>query len=141
MEPKILESWLHSSVSQSNGNGAPPDVWSDYERLRARADSTCEWKLDDPYYESACGKVWQFIDGDLSENGVSYCPFCGGKIVTELSVDDSSDRLALPCDHEWEIVDHSFDHEYGCEQILVDVCVKCGEERPHNTQRMDDDVI
>ena len=33
MEPKELESWLHSSVGQSNGNGPPPEVWHDYERL------------------------------------------------------------------------------------------------------------
>jgi len=45
------------------------------------------------------------------------------------------------CDHEWETVDHSFDHEYGCEQIVADVCAACGEERPHDTQRFDDDVI
>lgn len=46
-----------------------------------------------------------------------------------------------PCDHDWETVDHSFDHEYGCEQIVVDTCSKCGEERNHDTQRLDDDVI
>ena len=33
-----------------------------------------------------------------------------------------------PCDHEWEEVDDSFDHEYGTEQIHFRRCVKCGEE-------------
>lgn len=34
-----------------------------------------------------------------------------------------------PCDHEWECVDDSFDHENGCEQIVFQRCELCGEER------------
>lgn len=30
-------------------------------------------------------------------------------------------------DHDWETVDDSFDHEYGCEQILYRRCIVCGE--------------
>lgn len=33
-----------------------------------------------------------------------------------------------PCDHEWEDVDDSFDHEFGTEQIHFRRCAKCGEE-------------
>lgn len=33
-----------------------------------------------------------------------------------------------PCDHDWEEVDDSFDHEYGTEQIHYRRCLKCGLE-------------
>ena len=31
------------------------------------------------------------------------------------------------CDHEWEFIDDSFDHEWGCEQAHSWECQKCGE--------------
>ena len=34
---------------------------------------------------------------------------------------------AEPCDHEWEFIDDSFDHEWGCEQAHSWECHKCGE--------------
>jgi hypothetical protein len=45
------------------------------------------------------------------------------------------------CDHELEVCNESFDHEYGCEQIWIERCFKCDEERPHEPQQFDDDVI
>lgn len=54
--------------------------------LRARlaeaeaAKPKCKWSPDDPYYGTSCGHEWQFIDGDVAENGVKFCPFCGGEI-------------------------------------------------------------
>jgi hypothetical protein len=33
------------------------------------------------------------------------------------------------CDHEWELVDDSFDHEYGCERIVYYVCTKCDAQK------------
>jgi len=29
------------------------------------------------------------------------------------------------CDHKWEFVDESFDHEFGCERIHYMRCEKC----------------
>lgn len=36
------------------------------------------------------------------------------------------------CDHEFEVVDDSFDHEYGTEQIFYQRCSKCGKTREHD---------
>jgi hypothetical protein len=47
------------------------------KRLTQRA---CEWHLDDDEagaWESACGELWCFGDGDPKDNGMQYCPFCG----------------------------------------------------------------
>ena len=33
------------------------------------------------------------------------------------------------CDHDWELIDNSFDHEYGCEQIQFWTCSLCDETR------------
>ena len=35
--------------------------------------------------------------------------------------------VAETCDHEWEFIDYSFDHEWGCEQAYSWECQKCGE--------------
>ena len=50
-------------------------------------------------------------------------------------------EAAKECDHDWEVVDDSFDHEYGCERIVFERCALCDEERPHEPQRFDDDVM
>lgn len=47
----------------------------------------------------------------------------------------------IECDHEWEVVNDSFDHEYGCEVIVFERCVLCGVERSHDPPTFDDDVI
>ncbi len=44
------------------------------------------------------------------------------------------------CDHDWELIDDSFDHEYGCEQILYYSCTKCYGEREYEEQYFDDDI-
>lgn len=50
-------------------------------------------------------------------------------------------RLWEPHDHEWEVIDESFDHEYGTEKIVFERCSVCDAERMYEPQRFDDDVI
>jgi hypothetical protein len=47
----------------------------------------CEWKYDDTHekYGTTCGHAWQFIDDGIAENGVHFCPFCGGFITEAAS--------------------------------------------------------
>lgn len=35
---------------------------------------------DDSYKCSACGEVWEFIEGTPKDNGANYCPNCGAKM-------------------------------------------------------------
>jgi chromosome segregation ATPase len=45
---------------------------------------TCTWTPDDDEsgtWASACGELWNFIEGGPDENRVSYCHHCGGKVV------------------------------------------------------------
>jgi hypothetical protein len=37
----------------------------------------------------------------------------------------------FPCDHEWEVIDDSFSHEYGTEIIVFEQCAKCEQTRDH----------
>jgi len=39
-----------------------------------------------------------------------------------------------PCDHEWEFIDESFDHEFGTEVIYTWECQKCGLRTNRNPQ-------
>jgi hypothetical protein len=62
-------------------------------------------------------------------------------LVDERWFKEAREAAGGECDHHWETVDHSYDHAYGCEKIVMDVCSVCGAERPNNTQRLGDDVI
>lgn len=48
---------------------------------------------------------------------------------------------SVECDHEWEVVNDSFDHEYGCEVIVFERCQLCDAERDHEPMKFDDDVM
>lgn len=50
-------------------------------------------------------------------------------------------EMTEECDHEWEVIDDSFDHALGCEQIVFQRCAVCGKEREYDPPRFDDDVI
>lgn len=42
---------------------------------------TCKWSKDeDGVYHTACNHAWEFTAGDIKENAVKFCPYCGGKI-------------------------------------------------------------
>ena len=43
---------------------------------------SCRWYYDEDgeLYTTLCGQSWHFVEGDASENGVEYCPFCGRPI-------------------------------------------------------------
>ena len=48
----------------------------------------CKWEyvvdksiLDGYWYETGCGKQFDYFINEIKDNGFNYCPFCGGKIV------------------------------------------------------------
>lgn len=46
---------------------------------------TCQWHYfdypaTDCEFEGECGVVWAMTDGGLAENGMNFCPRCGGAI-------------------------------------------------------------
>lgn len=47
----------------------------------------------------------------------------------------------MECDHDWEVVDESFDHEYGCERIVFERCRLCDAVQEYDPPTFDDDVI
>lgn len=79
------------------------DHWETCDKHPARtrlaaaeaANPACEWSTDSrdgEVYETSCGRAWQFIDGNLSENSLKFCPFCGGHVK------DVSDFTEEDCD-------------------------------------------
>jgi len=50
-------------------------------------------------------------------------------------------RRGEECDHEWSVVNESFDHEYGTEIIVFERCDNCDAIREHDPPRFEDDVI
>jgi hypothetical protein len=50
----------------------------------------------------------------------------------------------LVCDHDFEWVDESYDHEFGVEQCGHYECTECGEvdsDRPYEYEPLPDDVM
>ena len=43
----------------------------------------CVWEYDesDDIYISECGEAFQTYDGNLEENNITFCPFCGKEII------------------------------------------------------------
>ncbi|NMC25035.1 MAG: hypothetical protein GYA32_14945 [Serratia sp.] len=43
----------------------------------------CQWNPDeDSVYSTGCGNEWQFTEGGLEDNKITFCPYCSGKIAT-----------------------------------------------------------
>ena len=42
----------------------------------------CTWTHDPDLnmWDTECGKSWTVLEGTLSENGMTFCPFCGKQI-------------------------------------------------------------
>jgi hypothetical protein len=66
-------------------------------------ERTCHWAKDDnilgPYWDTQCGEAYTSRTGELAKNHLSFCPFCGGKIVNKL---DASPRVTTPPDEPLE---------------------------------------
>lgn len=43
---------------------------------------TCKWTMDKwgCNHDTQCGETWWFEDGTWQENGIKFCPYCGGRI-------------------------------------------------------------
>ena len=44
------------------------------------------------YYETECGEAFTLINGTPEDNGMKYCPYCGGRIESVLDKYVFSDR-------------------------------------------------
>lgn len=57
------------------------------EKLKEVSPSVtkCRWVLDDDgVYQTSCDGAWELTTGNLSDNGVKFCPYCGGQIAQAL---------------------------------------------------------
>ena len=44
-------------------------------------DCTWEYCEFEESWNTSCGKSFMVLDGGPAENGMKYCPFCGGKLI------------------------------------------------------------
>lgn len=79
---------LENAVTSSElSRGTRKAIWwalVTIDDLTARlTQKPCKWSHDDTHdkWDTSCGEAWQFNDGDLSENRLVYCPFCGGRVA------------------------------------------------------------
>ena len=71
---QMLRGWnLHESADLMESLAV------EVEKLRR---PQCVWTHDEDYeqYTTSCGSSWSFIDDGIAENGVKFCPHCGGEV-------------------------------------------------------------
>ena len=69
--------------------------------------------------DAACWDLKDEADAEEDEGG----PTCD-------LLDDILGSHPAECDHEWLLIDDSFDHEFGTEILHHLECQKCGAEKP-----------
>lgn len=55
--------------------------------------------------------------------------------------DEFQAELQKICDHDWQHIDDSFDHEFGTEQVHSCLCEKCGATKPYEPETFGDEAI
>ena len=50
-----------------------------------------DWPASSSDFEGGCGVAWSMTEGGLAENGMNYCPRCGGAIVFVPPVEDEEE--------------------------------------------------
>lgn len=80
-----LEAGLRYAFDNMISCGCSDGIYDRVERilktLKFAGEKTCQWREDLGEYETSCGHGWMFIDGDLEENNIKFCPFCAKEIV------------------------------------------------------------
>ena len=47
-----------------------------------KSKEKCYWTEDsDGNWETSCGNMFNFIDGNPEDNEFQYCPYCGKEII------------------------------------------------------------
>jgi hypothetical protein len=81
-----------AEIAGRAGGSALRPFWEDHlaavrtmlAELRAFRDKddplVCHWRLAEEMWETECGKGFVFIDGDPDQNGLLFCPYCGGQL-------------------------------------------------------------
>ena len=58
-------------------DGAPLRKLDNFSPIRV-----CRWAwLEEDYWSGECGALWTSPDGTPSDNGMQFCPVCGGRLV------------------------------------------------------------
>lgn len=75
---------LKADVFLCSHGGLVPAVENYVVELENRIVKKCEWKYetiyDNNYYDTECGEAFYFSNGDVKDNNMIFCPFCGGRI-------------------------------------------------------------
>ncbi len=72
-----LLDWIET---QDTRRRTPDEAVSDTPKSFSQ---TCRWSYeDDPMftYNTECDNAWQFSEGDIKDNRISFCPYCGKRI-------------------------------------------------------------
>lgn len=56
-------------------------LWLNQQAATAAQAAQCAWQEDeDGVYDTSCGNRFEFIEGGVADNNMTFCPYCGGTI-------------------------------------------------------------
>lgn len=100
--------------------------------------SVCVWTADENgKYNGSCGIQWSFIEGGISENFLSFCPWCGSRVVEQdgrVFEERNEDLIKVICDKcgketEGEFVHiHSYFYSVSSDDELEPVSFRANGE-------------
>lgn len=114
---------------------------TEYYRIHSRDEQIAALtdKLTEEH-EKACVLQSQVDNADVNLEQVRMTLRAQLATVTA-ERDELRGKLQDKCEHEWEHIDDSFDHEFGTEQIHCWRCESCGLERPYVPETFGDEAI
>lgn len=102
-------------------------------------------QVSDQFTCHTCG--WTWIRGQSGSHS------CTPRLVAGIAAKDAEiaslrkerdefqAELQKVCDHDWQHIDDSFDHEFGTEQLHSCLCEKCGATKPYEPETFGDEAI
>jgi hypothetical protein len=112
---------------------ATPDYVEEFEMTVTHHDR------DHEVYVRAVAKFtnsgWEVVCSDATnkEGGEADDPSIQEQVDEEIIRRAEKRQQQSTCDHDWKVIDDSFDHEFGTERVVFERCEKCDAEQPHES--------
>ena len=85
MDEEILMhlKWIYGRMVKIHGENENVDYMRRFKEIIDDSESPCEWKLESDEWSTwatGCKSSFAFTEGNIEDNSLEYCPYCGHKI-------------------------------------------------------------
>ena len=79
-----FEEWWDAPKTVKQITASTKDIAQQAYAAGREARPVCLWNNVDGCWETTCGNAFEINDGTPSENHMTYCCYCGGKVEEEI---------------------------------------------------------